>query len=82
MVSSRNAKLVVGIDVTSAVDASQDNLGSRENVFFIQADIFNSPIKSSYFDFAYSIGVLHHTPNPQLAFENMIDSLKDYGDVG
>ncbi len=82
VVSKRNPKLVVGIDVTSAVDAAQNNLMDRENVFFIQADAFSLPIKNNHFDFVYSIGVLHHTPNPQLAFETMVDTVHNNGDVG
>jgi SAM-dependent methyltransferase len=82
VVSRKKAKLVVGIDVTSAVDAAQNNLIDRDNVFFIQADVFNLPIKNSYFDFVYSIGVLHHTPNPQLAFESMVDKVKEDGGIG
>lgn len=82
VVSSRGAKLVVGVDMTTAVDAAQKNLGNRENVFFIQGDAFSLPIKKSYFDFAYSIGVLHHTPNPQQGFVDMVDCVKDDGNIG
>lgn len=82
VVSRKNAKLAVGVDVTSAVDAAQNSLINRDNVFFIQADVFNLPIKGNYFDFVYSIGVLHHTPNPQLAFEAMVDKVKDNGEIG
>ena len=82
VVSKRNAGLVVGVDVTSAVDAAQSNLMDRDNVFFIQADVFSLPIKNNYFDFVYSIGVLHHTPDPQLAFELMVDTIHDDGDIG
>ena len=35
VVSKKSAALVVGLDITDAVDASQENLGDRENVFFI-----------------------------------------------
>ena len=72
VVSKRGVKLAIGVDVTSAVDASQNNLGERDNVLFVQADAFNLPIRDSSVDFAYSIGVLHHTPDPQLAFELMV----------
>jgi len=82
IVSKRNARLVVGIDVTTAVDAAQNNLKDRSNVFFIQADAFNLPIKKGYFDFAYSIGVMHHTPEPQKAFESMVDIVSDNGNIG
>jgi uncharacterized protein YbaR (Trm112 family) len=82
IVSKKNAKLVVGVDVTSAVDAAQNNLIDRDNVFFIQADVFNLPIKNNHFDFIYSIGVLHHTPDPQLAFELMVEKVSDNGNIG
>jgi SAM-dependent methyltransferase len=75
------AGLAVGIDITDAVDASQKNLGDRDNVFFIQADIFKPPVRRKYFDFAYSIGVIHHTPEPQAAFNTMVDCVKDDGHV-
>lgn len=82
IVSRRGASLSVGIDITDAVDASQDNLGQRENIFFIQADFFMLPLKTGYFDFAYSIGVLHHTPEPEKAFRKMVEMLNKDGEIG
>jgi len=81
IISKRGAKLAIGVDVTTAVDAAQNNLRDRQNVFFIQADVFKLPVKKAYFDYAYSIGVLHHTPDPQLAFEKMVDTVKDFGGI-
>jgi len=81
-VSRAGASLVVGVDVTDAVDAAFDNLGSRDNVSFIQADIFHLPLKKQTFDYAYSIGVLHHTPDPRQAFSRMIDTTRAGGGVG
>jgi SAM-dependent methyltransferase len=81
VVSKRGARLCVGIDITDAVDASQENLGNRDNVFFVQADFFSNPLKDSYFDFAYSIGVLHHTPEPEAAFKIMVNKTNDSGHV-
>ena len=80
-VASRSAALAVGLDITDAVDASQKNLGHRDNVFFIQSDIFQPPVKPQFFDFAYSIGVIHHTPEPEQAFGKMVDCVTDQGSV-
>src|SRR5580765_2605229 len=55
VVSQRGARLVVGLDATDAVDAAQDNVGERENVLFVQGDIFKAPFRSGVFDFGYSI---------------------------
>mgnify|MGYP001410651526 CR=1 FL=1 len=82
LVSRRGANLAVGIDVTSAVDAAQESFKDRNNVFFIQADIFNPPIKKNYFDFGYSIGVLHHTPNPEKAFAILASLLTNEAQIG
>ena len=82
IVSKNGASLVVGVDITSAVDAAQKNLGKNENIFIVQADFFRLPFKNSYFDFAYSIGVLHHTPDPRKSFSNMVDVVNDKGEIG
>jgi 2-polyprenyl-3-methyl-5-hydroxy-6-metoxy-1,4-benzoquinol methylase len=81
IVSKRAPELVIGLDITDAVDAASQNV-FRDNVLFVQGDVFESPIRSQSLDFAYSIGVLHHTPNPQQAFELMVDLVKPDGSVG
>jgi len=82
VVSRAGAKLIVGIDVTDAVDVSQDNLSSRKNISFIQADLFHLPIRKNSFDYVYSIGVLHHTPDPKAAFSKMIETTRVDGSIG
>jgi SAM-dependent methyltransferase len=70
---------VVGVDITEAIDAAYANLGRRPNVHLIQADIFRLPFRPQTFDAAYSIGVLHHTPDPAGAFECVASSVKKGG---
>lgn len=82
IVSRRGPALVVGLDATDAVDAAQENMGHRENVLFVQGDIFRSPIRAASFDFGYSIGVLHHTPDPERSFGLLVDAIKPPGKVG
>lgn len=82
VVSKRGAKLVVGLDMTDAVDAAQDNLADRENVLFVQGDIFCSPFRNGCFDFGYSIGVLHHTPDPEESFRILTKAIKPPGNIG
>jgi SAM-dependent methyltransferase len=53
------AREVVGIDLSSAVEAAYRNTKGLPNVHVIQADIHNLPFAAP-FDLAYSIGVLHH----------------------
>jgi len=70
---------VVGIDLTSAVDAAYQNLGNRQHVHLVQADIFALPFRVGTFDLAYSIGVLHHTPDTVGAFERVAATVKKGG---
>jgi len=82
IVSRKGARLVVGVDITDAVDAAQENLGGRSNVFFVQADFFQPPFVTGFFDRGYSIGVLHHTPEPEVAFRVLASMLNRDGKVG
>lgn len=80
-VVSRWGATVVGIDLTSAVDAAYGNLKGRKNVHLAQADIFNLPFREKTFDYIFSIGVLHHTPNTKAAFDQLPKLLKPGGTI-
>lgn len=71
---------VVGIDLSFAVDAAFKNIGTQPNVHIIQADIFNLPFRKNTFDYMYSIGVLHHTPDTEKAFNKVVPYLKHGGE--
>jgi SAM-dependent methyltransferase len=70
---------VFGIDLTIAIDAAFLNIGRREQVHLAQADIFALPFREETFDMAYSIGVLHHTPDPATAFARVAATVKPAG---
>lgn len=78
-VVSRWGGEVIGFDLSFAVDAAYQNIGERENVHIVQADLFRLPFKKNLFDIAYSIGVLHHTPSTQQAFQAVVPYVKDGG---
>ena len=80
-VASRWGGSVVGIDLSRAVEAAQRNVGGRENVNIAQADIFGLPFRDETFDFIFSIGVLHHTPNTRAAFECLPRLLRKNGRI-
>ena len=63
VVSRWGCKKVVGVDLSEAVEAAFKNVGDRDNVDILQADILNLPFEKESFDIIYSIGVLHHTPD-------------------
>lgn len=70
---------VVGMDLSSAVDSAFKNIGFAENVHIIQGDIMKPPLKPEAFDFVYSFGVLHHTPDAKVAFKCLTKYLKRGG---
>jgi SAM-dependent methyltransferase len=78
-VVSRWGGEVIGFDLSFAVEAAYKNIGKRQNVHIVQADIFKPPFKGEAFDHMYSIGVLHHTPDARKAFESLIPFLKKGG---
>jgi uncharacterized protein YbaR (Trm112 family) len=72
---------VVGVDLTRAVDAAAQNLGAWPGVHLVQADIFALPFRDETFDIAYSIGVLHHTPDTTTAFRSVAAAVKKGGQL-
>lgn len=80
-VAARWGATVVGIDLSRAVDAAQRNIGGRENVHIAQANVFNLPFRERTFDFIFSIGVLHHTPNTKAAFDELPKLLREGGKI-
>ncbi|RLJ09146.1 MAG: hypothetical protein DRP13_01060 [Candidatus Aenigmatarchaeota archaeon] len=72
---------VVGVDLSFSVDVAQKNVGLNKNANIVQADIFNLPFKECVFDYIFSIGVLHHTPDTKKAFFSLIPFLKNGGEI-
>jgi len=70
---------VVCVDISSAVEIAQANVGSRPDVAVVQGDLFKLPFKTSLFDIVYSIGVLHHTPDAKGAFHAIQPLVKPGG---
>lgn len=71
---------VWAIDLGPAVEVARRNTKAR-NVRVVQADLHNPPFALESFDFIYSIGVLHHLPDPEAAFQNLLRFLKPGGVV-
>jgi SAM-dependent methyltransferase len=72
---------VVGLDISSAIEAARKNLKGRRNVHFVQASIFDLPFRREAFDACYCIGVLQHTPDPRRAMQSLPKVLKREGQI-
>jgi SAM-dependent methyltransferase len=70
----------IGIDLSDAVESAYENTRHLPNAHVIQADIYHLPFLRP-FDFAYSIGVLHHLPDPKQGFLSLARHLKPGGRI-
>jgi SAM-dependent methyltransferase len=78
-IANKYGGIVFGIDISDSVYSAYENIGNKDNIYIIKADLFNLPFKEEFFDIIYSMGVLHHTPNPKNAFLSLIPYLKKKG---
>lgn len=76
-----NGALVDGIDLTEAVFAAGENLAGRSNVKLARGDLFSPPLPERHYDYAYSFGVLHHTPDPAGGLAALVRYVKPGGYV-
>ena len=72
------ARDVVAMDLSHAVDVAYQNVRDFPNAHVIQADIHKPPLKR-VFDYAFSIGVLHHLPVPERGFKALVSRIKPGG---
>jgi len=63
--------IVIGIDISETVFSLSKNAKELPNLYLIQCDLVNPPIKKDSIDKVYSSGVLHHIKTPK----DGIDSL-------
>jgi SAM-dependent methyltransferase/uncharacterized protein YbaR (Trm112 family) len=80
VVAELGARAVVAIDLSDAVDAAFDNTRHLDNVHVVQADLNHPPVRRA-FDYAFSIGVLHHTPEPERGFRALVSRLLPGGSI-
>jgi SAM-dependent methyltransferase len=72
---------MVGLDISDAIESTRKNTEGMPNVHLVQASIYEPPFVDGTFDFAYSIGVLHHLPDPEAGFQRVAAMVKARGSV-
>ena len=81
LASRWGAKEVIAVDLGSAVEAAYRNTRGYENVHVVQADLFHLPVRRDSVDLAFSVGVLHHTPDPRGAFTALVGRVRPGGRI-
>jgi len=84
--SGRWTKYVAGyaahvdaIDPSKAIEAASALLAGCSNVRLSRTAVDHLPFADSSFDFVFSLGVLHHIPDTQLAMQQCVSKLKTGG---
>lgn len=69
----------VGLDMSLAVEAAARNFADDRQVLIVQGDVLNPPFRPGVFDAGYSIGVLHHTPDPAIGARELVRVVRPGG---
>jgi ubiquinone/menaquinone biosynthesis C-methylase UbiE len=59
-----------------SINVAKKMLSNHKNIKFVHADLKNIPSEDNAYDFAYSLGVLHHVPNVNKALKEINRILK------
>jgi SAM-dependent methyltransferase len=84
--ASYGASEVVALDLSAAVETARRTLAGFDNVDIVQGDLLRPPFRTAEegggFDLVYSIGVLHHLPDPAAGFRSLVRYLRPGGTIG
>lgn len=75
------AAAVIGVDLSDAVDVAFDNTRDEAAAHIVQADLLKLPLRQASCDYAFSVGVLHHLPDPTAGFRALASKVRPGGAV-
>ena len=78
--SELGSREIIGVDLSQSVEAAYRNTRALPNAHVVQADILKLPFVQT-FDYIFSVGVLHHMPDPQQGFSQLAKLLKERGRI-
>lgn len=70
---------MVAVDLGLSVELARDNTASTGRVALLQADLNALPLAPGTFDWAFSLGVLHHIERPARALRQIVDVIRPGG---
>lgn len=82
--ATHGARQVTGVDLSDGSLAQARDQADRyhvRNVTFVKQDVLELEFPDDQFDYAYSVGVLHHTGDPFRGFQEMVRVTKPGGVV-
>jgi SAM-dependent methyltransferase len=79
------ASAVIALDLSGAVETASRVLAEFDVAEVVQGDLLRPPLVTASdgggFDFVYSIGVLHHLPDPHAGFRSLLRLLRPGGTI-
>ena len=72
---------VWGVDLSEAYLVAANNFKKEKNYQSIQADISRMPFADKQFDYIFSFGVIHHSPDPKACLKEIFRVLKPGGEI-
>lgn len=72
---------VNSFDYSDAVEANWKSNGHHSNLNLFQGDIFSIPFEDYSFDKVFCLGVIQHTPDPELAFSSLAAKVRPGGEL-
>lgn len=80
IVASHGAKAIVSLDLGESAFVAFAHTRQFPNAHVIIGDLLNPPVRPA-FDLAFSVGVLHHLPDPAAGFASLASRVKEGGRV-
>ena len=77
--ASKPLRRLYAVDYSSSIEQAQRLLEQDSRAHCVQADIRYLPFRSSSLDLVYSLGVLHHLPDPDAGMRSLIATLRPGG---
>jgi SAM-dependent methyltransferase len=74
-------KDIVAVDLGEAVDVAFAHTRHLPNAHIVQGDLLQPPVRRGAFDVAFSVGVLHHLPDPRAGFDAVRAAVRPGGKV-
>ncbi|QDU60955.1 Ubiquinone biosynthesis O-methyltransferase [Planctomycetes bacterium Pan216] len=78
-IAAEHGAHVVAVDRSRAVEKTRELTAHLPNVTLAQADLLTLPLPKASFDLVFSVGVLHHSPDPRACFRAIAELVKPGG---
>ena len=79
--ASEKGAEIVAVDLSQAIDVAQRSNIDNKLVHVVQADIYDLPFRPGIFNFIFSLGVIHHLPEPESGYKALLPFLSKDGSL-